>query len=111
MDTLQAFAMGEANKGKELKVFDWIKAAELIKANPQATIRAGLASDWEYTGGTIWEDGEKQDDYTYLASTWATPEIEIDGETFDCFKMASETPNWDADTKFPPEFWEVLNKE
>ena len=31
MNTLSAFAMGAANRGKELMVFDWDKAAKLIK--------------------------------------------------------------------------------
>ena len=29
MDTSIAFAMGKANRGKELMVFDWEKAAEI----------------------------------------------------------------------------------
>ena len=31
MNTIAAFAMGEAYRGSELKVFDWDKAAKLIK--------------------------------------------------------------------------------
>ena len=31
MDTLKAFAMGDANRGKEQMVFDWDKAASLRK--------------------------------------------------------------------------------
>ena len=31
MDTLQAFAIGEANRDKELMVFDWDKAVSIIK--------------------------------------------------------------------------------
>lgn len=33
MDTLLAFEMGRANRGKELMVFDWDKAATIIKEN------------------------------------------------------------------------------
>lgn len=31
MDTLTAFRIGEANRGKEEMVFDWDKAATIIK--------------------------------------------------------------------------------
>ena len=112
MDTLSAFVMGQANKGKELMVFDWEKAARLIKGKQPKVASAGLAEDWGYTGGEIWQDGKptpKDDTYVYLASTWATPEIDLDGEREDCYKMQSETPNWDADTYFPDEALKILD--
>lgn len=102
MDSMQAMMMGEANRGKELKVFDWDKAAELIKESGAKDVEAGLSGDWEYTGGAILEDGKVPDhSYTYLASTWATPEIEINGEVFSCYKMQSETEGWGSDTFWP----------
>ena len=85
-------------------VFDWDKAAQLISEMKPSVASAGLAGDWEYTGGEIFRDGKplSQDEtYVYLASTWATPEINIDGEVLDCFKMQSETPGWDSDTFWP----------
>ncbi len=111
MNSMAAFAMGEANRGKELMVFDWEKAALLIKENGFKDACAGLFSDWEYTGGNIFRDGKPNyNDYTYLASTWATPEIEIDGETYDCYKMQSETDNWDSYTKWPQSALDILNE-
>jgi hypothetical protein len=104
MDTLQAFAMGQANKGNELKVFDWDKAAKLIKKEKPEIASAGLQGDWEYTGGEIFKCGKpipKEDTYVYLASTWATPELDMDGNRIDCYKMQSKTPNWDSDTYWP----------
>lgn len=104
MDTLSAFARGEANRGKESMVFDWNKAAHLIKERNAKYANAGLEGDWEWTGGNIWDvskGGIVEDDYTYLSSTWATPEIEIDGETEDCYLMQSQTENWDSETKWP----------
>ena len=108
METMEAFAMGEANRGKELMVFDWIKAAKWIKEKGLANVAAGLRSDWEWTGGNILEDGKIPDDsYTYLASTWAVPEIEFDGNVESCFIMQSESPGWDSKTFWPKEAREI----
>ena len=113
MDNLKAFSAGQANRGKEPKVFDWEKAAKLIKELGASEAEAGLSGDWEYTGGCIFQDGKpvpRDETYVYLASTWATPEIEIDGVVMDCFRMASETPGWDSDTYWPPEALAILNQ-
>ena len=94
--------MGEATKNRPRMVFDWEKAARLIKERNATEARAGLSGDWEYTGGTIFADGKPDmESYTYLASTWATPELEIDGERMDCFRMESDVPGWDEVTKWP----------
>lgn len=109
MDTLIAFAMGEANRGKELMVFDWDKAAQLIKESGATHASAGLRDDWEWTGGTIFEGGEiVTDDYTYLSSTWAVPELLIDGDFIPCYKMDSETPGWGCTTKWPHSAIKIL---
>jgi hypothetical protein len=111
MDSMSAFAMGLANRGKETMVFDWIKAAELIRDEKPNLAGAGLSGDWEYTGGDIWEDGKpvpKEDTYTYLESTWATPELEMDGRRVDCYKMSSELPGWDSSTYWPKEALAIL---
>lgn len=95
MDTLAAFAMGEANRGKPLRVFDWDRAAALIRERQPAVARAGLGLDWEWTGGDIWRQGApvpREDTYTYLASTWATPEIDLDGDVTPCWRWHSEVP-------------------
>lgn len=115
MDSMSAFAIGEMNRGKELMVFDWEKAAKLIAEHRPAKASAGLAGDWEYTGGDIWENGKPvTDSYTYLASTWATPELDLDGEIFECYRMQSATPGWDvgdgwdSGTKWPASALAVL---
>ncbi len=113
MESMAAFTMGKANRGKESKVFDWEKAARLIVERDAQEASAGLAGDWEYTGGTIFSDGKpvpSEDTYVYLTSTWATPEIEIDGERIDCFKMESETLGWDRDTYWPEAALRIINK-
>lgn len=57
----------------------------------------------------ILEDGKPcTNSYTYLASTWATPQIEIDGEFIDCYRMESEVPGWDSGTKWPESALAIL---
>lgn len=109
MNTMQAFMMGEMNRGKEMMVFDWDKAARIIAERKPKQVAAGLCNDWEWTGGTIYEDGKPVfDDYTFLASTWATPALEIDYEIIDCYVMQSET-EWDSSTKWPESALAILS--
>ena len=104
MDSIMAFARGEANRGQPSMVFDWEKAARLIADAKPSQASAGLSGDWEWTGGIIFEDGKPvHDEYTYLASTWATPELDMDGVTVECWRFAQDTPGWNADTKWPSE--------
>ena len=113
MDTLAAFAMGMANKDKELMVFDWDKAANIIKDRKPHLVVAGLAEDMEYTSGVIYENGKVlsgNETYTYLSSTWAIPTLVIDNhEEIECYKMKSGTPNWDSDTYWPQSSLDILN--
>ncbi len=102
MDTMKAFVMGEVSRGKEMMVFDWDKAATLIKERGAKNASAGLSGDWEWTGDEILRDGSIPDDsYTFLASTWATPELNIGGDLIDCYKMESETDGWGSETFWP----------
>mgnify|MGYP000927357341 FL=1 len=113
MDTLAAFAMGMANKNKELMVFDWDKAANIIKDRKPHLVVAGLAGDMEYTSGVIYKNGKvlsRNETYTYLSSTWAIPTLVIDNrEEIECYKMKSGTPNWDSDTYWPQSSLDILN--
>lgn len=114
MDTMMAFAMGAANRGKELMIFDWDEAARIIKESNARDALAGLSGDLGNTCGTIFEDGKPwMDDYTYLASTWATPvlilidclnnkEVQIP-----CFIMQSQT-EWNEHTKWPKSALDIL---
>lgn len=110
MNTLSAFAMGQANKGKEQMVFDWDKAAKLIKKNKPKRASAGLAGDWEWTGGDIYQHGKPiKSDYIYLSSNWATPELDLDGKIIDCYIMESKT-KWHSDTKWPLSAKKILKQ-
>ena len=109
MDTLSAFMMGESNRGKDSMVFDWNKAARLIKESGCKNASAGLDGDWDYTGGLILENGKIPDDtYTYLASTWATPLLEIDGETQECYVLSKDSDGWDSRTFWPKSAKEIM---
>ncbi len=114
MDTLAAFAMGLANQGNELRVFDWHKAARLIRESKPVLVEAGLSGDWEYTGGAIYADGKpvpREETYVYLSSNWAIPKIDIDGQRQDCFVMQSEAPTWDSGTYWPESALAILRGE
>ena len=103
MDSISAFAKGAASRGRESMVFDWDEAARRIIAKGAKFASAGLRDDWEWTGGGILVNGKPDmESYTFLSSTWATPELRIgDEEPEACFKMKSETPEWDSRTKWP----------
>jgi hypothetical protein len=112
MDTMKAFVMGETNRDKEPMVFDWEQAAQMIVERKAQSASAGLAEDWEWTGGPILKDGipiPKNETYVYLASTWARPLLEIDGVEFPCFRMKSQSPGWDEKTYWPQEALNILN--
>jgi hypothetical protein len=108
MNSFQVFANGEAARksGAESRVFDWNKAATLIKQHKPVYAGAGLRDDWEWTGGTIYRDGEpvnKEETYTYLASNWAIPELKL---TFEDGRMlVLECWVWDNDVD-NPEKWD-----
>lgn len=114
MDTYSAMIQGMISQGQPTRVFDWIKAATLIKEHQPIDASAGLQGDWEWTGGLIWENGAPvpaEDTYTYLASTWAIPEIEIDFYMIDCWIWQTDSPGWDSGTYWPPEALAIVKGE
>ncbi len=115
MDTMRAFAMSMANKDKPPMVFDWDAAAKKIKESGVQEASAGLRSDWEWTGGRIFEDGKplaRRDTYTFLASTWATPELRLGYEDkVPCFIMRDASPGWYSDTYWPLSALRILFDE
>lgn len=114
MDSMNAFVLGEANRNKEEMVFDWDKAAQIIREKGAQQASAGLQNDWEWTGGTILVDGVVDKySYTYLASTWAIPELEVTDRhgivtRMDCYRMQSESPGWYSGTKWPQSAMDIL---
>lgn len=114
MDSTIAFLNGEAARrsGARSMVFDWHKAARLIRERKPTCASAGLHGDWEYTGGDIYRDGEAiTGDYTYLASLWATPEVNLDGEVEACWIYEDQSDGWDSGTKWPASALSILSGE
>ena len=111
MDTIMAFKMGRMFCGNKRKVFDWNKAAFIMKREKAVDARAGLLEDWEWTGGYILIDGKPTvDDYTYLASTWATPVLIIDlKKPIECWCWEDEH-KWNEYTKWPRSSLEFFKK-
>ena len=109
MQTLQA----EARKnGSPSKVFDWDKAARIIKERNPEKAAAGLSEDWFWTGAVIWNDGKISDEWKpYLKSYWATPvivlESALDWEEIECWIPAEET-EWDENTHWPESARKIL---
>lgn len=100
---MSAFARAQAAQGSPVRVFDWVKAARLIRERKPNFARAGLRADWEYTGGPIYANGApvpQDETYTYLASLWAIPELDLDGDIVECWVWA-EGSGWDASTYWP----------
>ena len=112
MDSMQAMMMGLLNKGKEQKVFDWDKAASIIKERQPEQAVAGLKEDMVYTAGVIWEHGHiVTDSYTYLASTWSTPVLVIDDcDIIPCYLMKSET-TYTSGTVWPESALAIIKGE
>jgi len=76
------YGMGFPNTG--FKQVDWIRAKEIIEVHKKdiVSVSAGLAEDWDYTSGEVWNSVEgyikQEDTYVYACSKWATPALEIE---------------------------------
>jgi hypothetical protein len=94
MDSLSAFAMGQAarQRGNKMKTFDWDKAEKILKEKNPESADAGLALDYEWTRDTIWKNGEFVQNDAYLHSIWATPMLIINDtdEEIPCWKWEDE---------------------
>ena len=111
MDTMMAYALGELTRNQECKVFDWDKAAKIIKERDAKDAWAGLNEDYRSTGGMILEDGKiVKDPYVFLASTWDIPTLYVGGDEIPCYVMESQT-EWDESTKWPESAVKILMSE
>ena len=107
METWKEIAINESKNGK---VFDWDKAAEIIKERKPETASAGLSEDWFWTAGTIYENGRPVKSGTYLSSTWATPVLRLDGEEIVCYRPKGYN-GWNEDTRWPKSALKILNSK
>ena len=99
-------------KGQPSKVFDWNKAAQIIKERNPEQASAGLSEDWFWTGATIWENGQIYTEWKpYLKSYWATPVLVLengdDREEIECWLLEAET-EWDEHTHWPESARKIL---
>lgn len=81
------------------KYMNWKKVQQIVDKNPNSVIYAGLQEDWNNTSGLIFARGEYYDGYVYVASSWATPIVDVDGEEIECWtyektKEGSGRPSW-----------------
>jgi hypothetical protein len=112
MDTAMAFAMGELHMNDPLMVFDWDKAARILSERMPNVATAGIADDFEWTGGVIWNDGKPfMCSYTYLASTLAKPLLVIGDEEIECWRYKDDVPDWSAETKWPKSAIDIVGRE
>lgn len=89
-------------------VFDWDKAAKIIKETNPKYASAGLRDDWSNTGGTIWEEGKPVfSNYTFLASWWADPMLVTSERGYECYVPHGST-EWSAETKWPESALKIL---
>jgi hypothetical protein len=94
-------------------VFDWVKAARLIKETGAEWAMAGLSGDWDHTGGFIFENDKpvsKKNTYTFLASDWATPTLILPDGEHPCWRPGKEVKRWGAETYWPPSARRILTQ-
>ena len=90
----------ESNKfNGKMKTLDWKKAREICEANPNSEIKAGIAEDWRFTHGVIFDKGEYKNEENCessdcgicLSSRWGTPVLVIDdGDPLECSTLTDE---------------------
>ncbi len=113
MDTVKAIEkrLAAEDTNAPLMVFDWDKAAQLIRERKPNVAGAGLRHDWEYTGGDIYRNGEPVppgETYVYLASIWAVPELDMDGVKVPCYREYDEELGWNESTYWPQSALKLL---
>lgn len=93
-----------------IRVFDWDKAAQIIVDNNVQNASAGIGDDHD-TWGPILRDGKPVDEKkasVYLGSIWAHPCLLTECDFYECWKLNSETPGWDAETYWPDSAMKIL---
>lgn len=103
-------------------MFDWIKAASIIRDRNVQDASAGLDGDETMTSGLIVNDGKiVRDSGAYLSSTWAMPMLRIhhngtaDGEFTEtrilCWRYADEIPDSLRSHDWPDEAVAIVEGE
>ena len=112
MDSVSAYVMCMMHADSKQMVFDWHKAARIIKERQGETASAGLRGDWEYTGGVIWINGApllgEETEWLYLSSPWAIPELAIGNDIYPCWLYLEDSPGWHEKTIWPQSALDVI---
>lgn len=113
MEELNKMLKGYTSRYDPVRVFDWNKAAEIIKKEKPKHVDAFLGTDEAYTGGCIYHEKPiLEQNGTYLASRWAIPMLRLDDkDPYECWCWQKEQPEWDADTLWPESALKILQEE
>lgn len=87
------------------KEVDWNKVEKYIEENKNEikSVVVGLAEDWGYTSGEVWNRKEgyikKENTYVHASSSWATPSMEIaftngEEEMYESWKTGSNSDSY-----------------
>lgn len=100
------------HKNSPAKVFDWVKAAQLILERQPTQAAAGLSEDWFRTADDIYLNGKMLTDAdAYLVSLWATPAIEMDGVREACYLEEQDKGKAGRKVVWPPEARAILDRD
>ena len=100
-----------------LKVFDWYKAAQLTRYLGATRATAALQGDWERPEAVveILRDGKPAFwtalEFDLLASRSSTPELNIDGRIFACYRLQRNTLGWHGKTCWPIRALEIFESQ
>lgn len=104
MDPFDIFVNGLRHEKNERRVFDWNKAAQILRDRKTLTCKACIIEDYDETVGSILIDGEPALDFKfpYLSSCYGTPCIVFEDCDFvPCWIPQSESPDWTGYTYWP----------
>lgn len=106
-----AILKGMVSRGNRVKVFDWDKAIDILLEKDPILAYAGLKEDMGWTCGVIWRDGKPNiPSGSYLSSTWATPIIEMDDISVECWSWEDEC-EYNSGSTWTPELIEKLKAQ
>jgi len=117
IDVMGRVKRAELSKGNVPKVFDWDKAAQIIKSRNISNASAGLQGDLSATCGDILEEGViPEEGYAYLMSTWAIPVLiinpyTVEEEEIECWRWLTDVPYWGSDTFWPDSARDIFNQK
>lgn len=111
VDPFDIFVNGFRHEKNERRVFDWNKAARVLRDRDETTCKACIIEDYNETVGFILVDGRPAIDHPlpYLSSCWGTPCLVFEnGDSMPCWIPQSESPDWTGYTYWPESARNIL---